>query len=223
MKVESVGNNRNINQQTFGSIHPVRYFMKCENGEYVQVKSPKVIKTIQRKLVTWLNKFHNESANGTKVKTKKTESEQDKSLRERLVRFFVNHDWDYRQNKIVRSFYHSEHQGETMPYIITGQTTGYVDDAAKSIERKYADIKDKADIISEYYGIPLDEAKQYLPKSDSSELSKVKKNYCKTIANVIKNILRQKNPSDKTLNAYFTPHIKGKNIKYELTNATFDN
>lgn len=227
MQVETItsGNKKNVRVQSFGSIHPVRYFIKCENGEYVQIKSPKVIKTVQRKLVTWLNKLHNETKNimsGKTPKTRKSESELDKSLRERLVRFFVNHDWDYRQNKVVRSFYHSEKQGETIPYILTGHTTGYIDDAAKSIERKSSDIKDKAGIISEYYGIPLDEAKRFIPQSDNAELSKVKKNYCKKIAEVIKNILRQKNPSDKTLNAYFIPHIKGKDIKYELTNATFD-
>lgn len=37
-----------------------------------------------------------------------------------------------------------------------------------------------------------------------------------------KKYFASKNPSDKTLNAYFIPHIKGKDIKYELTNATFD-
>src|SRR5574344_1317932 len=197
--------NNNINP-SFGAIHPSKYFLKCEDGSNVEITSGELLKTLQRKLVGWLNKLHNDATNimnGKSPKTLKSEKPEEKALRERLVRFFLNHDNDYANTRVVRSYYPMNYAEKGKQFILTGHSIHFVDDAAKPIGQVKGDIRAKAEILSEYYGIGNTKAKNYVHGEQDFDLKLAQKHYYESVE------------------AYFTPKFKGKKIKYELVDAYF--
>lgn len=80
----STYNTQNSPRTSFGAIHPTKYYVKLDDGAYHEVRSQKLIKSLQRKIITWLNKDYN-SAQKSKKQAKETA--QSKALRERIVRF----------------------------------------------------------------------------------------------------------------------------------------
>lgn len=219
MKIDGV---QYSSSPSFGSIHPVRFYVKCEDGEFHQVVSGKVIKSLRRKLVTWLNKDYYDEIRLTESKSVKKESKNEKSLRERLVRFFVNRNSDYREKNIVRSFSTTNRYREPEVYILTGKSTELVDNAAKPFENFHSDIKERAEFLSDSYGIEVEKVKKYISAQSSVQKNIVAKQYYDVLSKTIKKILAEFDPKNSLFEVFFVPSVKGKNVKYELVNATFN-
>ena len=122
MKIESSRNSI----LSFQAVHPTRYYVRCEDGTFHHVVNSDVVKTLQRKLVTWLNKDYHDTIRLTTGKPVKNESVGEKTIRERIVRFFRNRDIDYREKNIVRSFNTTNVLRETESYILTGKSANII-------------------------------------------------------------------------------------------------
>lgn len=219
MKIDG---NQNNSALSFSAIHPARFYVKCEDGEFHRVVSHKVIKSLRRKTVTWLNKDYYDEIRLTNGESIKKESVKDKALRERLVRFFVNRDPDYREKNIVRSFTTTNGFREPELYILTGKSAEIVDNAAKKIENFHSDLKERAEILSDGYGIELEKVKKYITDRSVFQQNAIKRNYHDSLKDTIENILKVFDPKNSLFEAYFVPHAKGKNITYELVDAKFN-
>lgn len=207
---------------SFTSVHPAVYFVKGTDGKFHQVSSADIIKTLQRKIVGWLNKPYNDSAaikKGKKPKVSKSESPEEKSIRDRLVRFFYNNDPDYAKRPFVRSFYTKNNNGRLYSFILSGQSSELVEAAAKPIGQARGVIKAKKDNITKNFGIDEYRAKNYVPREDVRELAEASKNYHEDAVKVIKTLLSQNRPRDMRFEAYFVPYTKGKEVKYQLADA----
>ena len=154
----STYNTQNTPRTSFGAIHPTKYYVKLDDGAYHEVRSQKLIKSLQRKIITWLNKDYN-SAQKSKKQAKETA--QSKALRERIVRFFNNRDSDYRKRPYTRSFYHTNSLGYVDTYILTGKSAEIVENAAKPIEDINRTIKNRADAIADFAGMDYITAKEF--------------------------------------------------------------
>lgn len=223
-QTSSYNTNNNTETPTFTALHQSRYFLKCESGEFQEITSSKVIKGLQRKLVTWLNKLHNDSTKimqGKTPKNLKSESLEEKTLRERLIRFFLNNDRDYFKHKVVRSFYTTDRNGAQKSYILTGDSISIVDEAAKPIGKKRGIIKHKTNVISEYYGIDIEKAKTYISEKEVLDVMEATRNYHNSVENAVNNILAKNRAEDTIFDAYFVPRQKGKNLVPELVDAKF--
>lgn len=204
---------------SFQAVHPARYYVKCEDGKFHHVVNSDVVKTLQRKLVTWLNKDYHDTIRLTTGKPAKNESVGEKTVRERIVRFFRNRDIDYREKNIVRSFNTTNVLRETESYILTGKSANIIDSAAKSIRDFNSDIKSRAEGLSEVYGIELNKVKKYIHDKASWQKSAVKREYHDGLKTIINRLLGYNDPKNSLLELYFVPKVKGKNVKYELVDA----
>lgn len=208
---------------TFKAVHPSRYFIKCEDGEFHRATMSKVVKALQRKIITWLNKdfYANEKLlNGVAPKTTK-ESEIDQKLRERLVKFFLGNDSDYKERKIAKSFYTTNKYNEQSSIILTGDSTDIVEEAVKPLGQLRKEIKTKKDIISHYYKVTVEEAKKYLSAKDVSDEKGAKKSFHNDVKKQISEILSSFDPKNTCFDAYFVPIVKGKKVSYQLVDAKF--
>lgn len=211
---------------TFGAVHPVRYFIKCEDGSFHKVIESSCVKSLQRKLIGWLNQSliaQNKISQGAVVKRVKNVSSEQKSLSDRFVRFITANDGDYAANKVARSFYTENSLKEAQSYIITGDTSQMVDEAAKPIGRARRDIKGKRDIIKHFYGISENEARSYVPHQDKQKEIQAVQDFNAIVKEIIHGILNKHDPKNSLLDVFFVPHInKGKSIDYEVVNAKFN-
>lgn len=207
---------------SFSAVHPARYYVRCEDGAFHHVVAADVVKKLQRKLVTWLNKDYYDEIRLTAGKPIKNESNSEKVLRQRLVRFFMNRDTDYKEKNVVRSFNTTNSFQETESYILTGKSAEIIDGAAKSIRDFHGDIRDYAQGISEVYGIEVEKVKKYITDRFHGQKLAVKREYHDGLKAVIKRLLQYYNPKNSLFEAYFVPKVKGKNVKYELVDAKFN-
>lgn len=208
---------------SFTSIHRAVYFVKGNDGKYTQVSANSTIKTLQRKIVTWLNQSFNDAKNirqGKSPKVSKSETADEKALKIRLARFFQLNDPDYAKRPFVRSFYTASKQdGRMISFILSGPSCDMVEAAAKPIGQARGAIKTKKDNLSKYFGIEGQRANAYLTKSAENSVSEAAKNYRSDAEKIIKNLLSQNRPKDMRFEAYFVPYMKGKEIKYRLEDA----
>lgn len=204
---------------SFQAIHPARYYVRCEDGRFHHAVSGDVVKTLQRKIVAWLNKDYNDEIRLTTGKPVKKESIGEKAIRERLVRFFINRDTDYRTKRVVRSFNTTNSLRETESYILTGKSAEIVENEAQSIRNFHGDIRDRAEGISEYYGIEVDKVKKYISDKAESQEMAVKRGYHDNLKKLINKFLQMFDPKNSLFEVYFIPKVKGKNVKYELVDA----
>ncbi len=208
-----------LSNPAFCAVHPAKYYLKCEDGQFHEVLSSKVIKSLQRKLVVWLNKTHNDSLRSIQPIHK---TDVDKNIRERVVRFFINRDKDYRAKSYVRSFYTTNKERKTEAYILTGKSADIVEDAAKPIEMLHSYLKERAGVISDYNCIDLKEAKEFITKQAEVERMAVLRHYHNKAKFAIRRILQTIQPENSLFEAYFKPHPSGSSIKYELVDAKFN-
>lgn len=228
MKVDNFSiNTQSSVKPSFGAVHPAKYYIKCQDGVFREVSTAKTVKSLQRKLVTWLNKLHHDSkriVNGEAPRVIKSETEKDKTLRERLVRFFTNRDKDYAERNVVNSFYENLEDGNINSYIFTGNSIDVIQNVAKPLGQIRGDIRERKNILTMYHGVDFNQADKYLPSAMVNDESIASKNYFNKVKNFIKKVFS--NPNSQSVNslfeAYFIPHIKGKNIKYELVDAKFN-
>lgn len=207
---------------SFTSVHPTVYFVRNQDGKYVQVTAKDTVKTLQRKIITWLNKAYNDAnnvRNGKVPKSSKSESNEDKILKMKLVRFFQMNDPDYAKKPFVRSYYTENQNGRMYSFILSGPSCDLVEAAAKPIGQARGAIKTKKDNIKSYFGIDEQKAKSYISKSDVNSISEAAKNYRSDAEKIIRNLLAQNRPKDMRFEAYFVPYMKGKEVKYTLSGA----
>lgn len=215
-------NRKNNLKTSFTSVHPTVYFVKQKDGKYVQVTAKDTIKTLQRKIITWLNKAYNDAnnmRNGKVPKASKSESNEDKILKMKLVRFFQMNDPDYAKRPFVRSYYTENQNGKMYSFILSGPSCDLVEAAAKPIGRARGVIKTKKDNIINYFGVDEQRAKNYISRSEVNSIGEAAKNYRSDAEKIIKNLLSQNRPKDMRFEAYFAPYMKGKEIKYNLEGA----
>lgn len=210
---------QNLPQTSFGAIHPTKYYVKLDDGAYHEVRSQKLIKSLQRKIITWLNKDYN-SAQKNQKQTKETP--QSKALRERIVRFFNNRDTDYKKRPYTRSFYHTNSLGYVDTYILTGKSAEIVENAAKPIEDVNRSIKNRADAIADFAGMDYTTAKKFATNESEWERMIAARMYHDKARATIRNILSRYSPENSRFDAFFVPHTKGNKISYELVDAKFD-
>lgn len=215
----STYNTQNTPRTSFGAIHPTKYYVKLDDGAYHEVRSQKLIKSLQRKIITWLNKDYN-SAQKSKKQAKETA--QSKALRERIVRFFNNRDSDYRKRPYTRSFYHTNSLGYVDTYILTGKSAEIVENAAKPIEDINRNIKNRADAIADFAGMDYTTAKKFAANESEWERMVAARMYHDKARTTIRNILSRYSPENSRFDAFFVPHTKGNKISYELVDAKFD-
>lgn len=208
---------------SFKAVHPARYFIKCEDGEFHKATLPKTVKSLQRKIITWLNKEFYASEkriNGIAPKTVK-ENEIDQKLRERLVKFFLGNDRDYKERQIAKSFYSTNKYNEQSAIILTGESTDILEEAVKPLGQVRKEIKTKKDLISHYYKVTIEEAKKYLSAKDYSDELGAKKSFHEDVKKQLSKILSVYSPKNTCFDAYFEPRINGKKVSYELVDAKF--
>lgn len=221
MQIQNISayNTQNVPKTSFGAIHPTKYYVKLDDGAYHEVRSQKLIKTLQRKIITWLNKDYN-SAQKNQKSTKETP--QSKALRERIVRFFNNRDTDYRKRPYTRSFYHTNSLGYVDTYILTGKSAEIVENAAKPIEDVNRSIKNRADAIADFAGLDYTTAKKFATNDSEWERMIAARMYHDKARMAIRNILSRYSPENSRFDAFFVPQTKGNKISYELVDAKFD-
>ena len=215
MQIKSYGNST----LSFQAVHPARYYVRCEDGLFHHAVNSDVVKTLQRKLVTWLNKDYYDTIRLTTGKPVKNGSAGEKAIRERIVRFFRNRDVDYREKNIVRSFNTTNALRETESFILTGNSANIIDSAAKSIRNFNSELRNRAEGLSEVYGIEVHKVKKYVHDKASWEKSAVKREYHDGLKTIINRLLGHNDPKNSLLELYFVPKVKGKNVKYELVDA----
>ena len=204
---------------SFEAIHPVRYFLKDEYGAAKQIRDGKVIKLLQRRLITWLNKPSNNAIRRSQGKAPRAESAINRDLGQRFIRFFFNNDKDYSSKMLARSFYLDRAHGETDAYIFTGQSADIIDANAQKIVQAKSSINDKIGMICDQYGVSAEKAKSMFLGQDDVVLSDARRNYFHTIKEILGKRLAENNLKDTVLDVYYVPIKKGKNIDYRLENA----
>ncbi len=211
------------NRPSFGAIHTVKYCLKAADGKFYYVSDNDVIRQLQRKLVNWLNAHHNDfnrKLRGEQIKPKNMRAE-DKSMRERLVNFFINNDADYKTHRLVRSAYIDTAKDSVTPYIVTGKHATRIDDASKGIENVHRGINDRRDLNAESLGartrhdVPLSEV-------DKFNIQQAKQDYHRQKGLVVKDLMA--NPQvDKSVVTFYFESVpqkgKQKGPNFRLLNA----
>lgn len=206
---------------TFTAVHPARYFVADDTGNWVRADGKDLIRTLQRKLIGYLNYAYNLSqrAEGSKIKK---ESDLDKTVRERLVRFFKNRDKDYRHRECARSVYDTTYSGDLKPYILTGNSVDVANENGKIVGEAKKFIRDKINHAKYQLNMTENEAKDSLSSGDLYYRKDAANTYYKNIRTYISNILKSGNPENSTFDAYFIARKKGKRVSYELVQATLN-
>ena len=210
---------KSVNKPSFGAIHPTRYFVKAEDGSIYQIFDAETIKTLQRQLVTWLNKDKNNEKLIKSGKSPKPENALTKELRAKFVRFLKMHDSDYAANNVAKSFSENKPGGMLDSYIFTGASTGIIDSNAQKIVQVQSSIKDRVVNVSKQHFISLEEAKKIVKKEADWELEDVKRNYFYEIKEMLRKSLSSHSPKDSKLDVFYIPVKKGKKVEYKLYNA----
>lgn len=233
MNIQSISatpynNLQNKSTPTFGAIHPSLYYVKVGDGTYQMVMDSDLIKnTLQKKLVTWLNRDYNarmKAAQGSTVKSK-PETPETKALRERLTRFFINRDEDYRvkgQDRAASYFNTDMTTGLVRPYIFTGRSVSVLDSCAERIKQVQAQIKRLTEDLQGFYGFKYAEAKAKAAAELDSELQAAKSAYHETVMELLRSPQAKSDPKNTIFSAFFEAKTKGKKTTYELVNAKFE-
>lgn len=226
--VRNMNNNSNKNSKpTFGAIHPCLYFEKVGENSFKLITDNDLIKnTLQKNIVTWLNREYNtriKIAQSSPVKPK-PETLETKTLRERITRFFNNRDVDYKKPKQDRAssyFYTDSRSGLMNAYLFTGQSVDILDTQANKIKQVQSDIKRLASDLQTFYGFKYSEAKAKAAKEFEQNLSNAKVAYHDNVLTILRSPEAKSDPKNTLFCAFFEPIKKGKKTSYKLINADF--
>lgn len=232
MNIQSINvtpyNYQNKSTPTFGAIHPCLYYVKVGDGSYKMVTDPDLIKnTLQKKIVIWLNHNYNarmKAAQGSTVKSK-PETPATKALRERLTRFFINRDEDYRikgQDRGASYFNTDMTTGLVRPYIFTGKSIGILDSCADRIKQVQSQIKRLTEDLQGFYGFKYADAKAKAAAEFEPELLAAKSAYHETVMELLRSPQAKSDPKNTIFSAFFEETTKGKKKSYTLVNANFE-
>jgi len=204
---------------SFGAVHPARYFIRELDNTYAQVTDKDMIKLLQRKIVTLLNKEANDRILVLQGKVPKSETAAGKSLRERLVRFFAGNDADYAHRRMACSFYDTRYK-ENIPYIFTGNSAEDVTNIAKPIGKLKSELHSKINSLRARFGISSEEARRRLPREEE-DLYNAQSNYYRTLYRIVKEEVKPEKPANSYFDAYFEPVRVKRKTDYTLLNAEF--
>lgn len=232
MNIQSINvtpyNYQSKSTPTFGAIHPCLYYVKVGDGSYKMVTDPDLIKnTLQKKIVIWLNHNYNarmKAAQGSTVKSK-PETPATKALRERLTRFFINRDEDYRikgQDRGASYFNTDMTTGLVRPYIFTGKSIGILDSCADRIKQVQSQIKRLTEDLQGFYGFKYADAKAKAAAEFEPELLAAKSAYHETVMELLRSPQAKSDPKNTIFSAFFEETTKGKKKSYTLVNANFE-
>ena len=232
MNIQSISatpyTNQNKSTPTFGAIHPCLYYVKVGDGSYKMVTDGDLIKnTLQKKIITWLNHDYNKrmkAAQGSSVKTR-PETPATKALRERLTRFFINRDEDYRtkgQDRAASYFNTDMTTGLVRPYIFTGRSVSVLDSCAERIKQVQSQIKRLTEDLQCFYGQKYADAKAKATAEFEPELMAAKAAYHETVMELLRSPAAKSDPKNTVFSAFFEETTKGKKKTYTLVNANFE-
>ena len=232
MNIQSINvapyNYQNKSTPTFGAIHPCLYYVKVGDGSYKMITDPDLIKnTLQKKIVIWLNHDYNarmKAAQGSTVKSK-PETPATKALRERLTRFFINRDEDYRikgQDRAASYFNTDMTTGLVRPYIFTGKSIRILDSCADRIKQVQSQIKRLTEDLQGFYGFKYADAKAKAAAEFEPELLAAKSAYHETVMELLRSPQAKSDPKNTIFSAFFEETTKGKKKSYTLVNANFE-
>lgn len=232
MNIQSISatpyTNQNKSTPTFGAIHPCLYYVKVGDGSYKMVTDGDLIKnTLQKKIITWLNHDYNKrmkAAQGSSVKSR-PETPATKALRERLTRFFINRDEDYRtkgQDRAASYFNTDMTTGLVRPYIFTGRSVSVLDSCAERIKQVQSQIKRLTEDLQCFYGQKYADAKTKATAEFEPELMAAKAAYHETVMELLRSPAAKSDPKNTVFSAFFEETTKGKKKTYTLVNANFE-
>ena len=232
MNIQSISatpyNYQNKSTPTFGAIHPCLYYVKVGDGSYKMVTDGDLIKnTLQKKIITWLNHNYNKRmkmAQGSSVKAR-PETPATKALRERLTRFFINRDEDYRtkgQDRAASYFNTDMTTGLVRPYIFTGRSVSVLDSCAERIKQVQSQIKRLTEDLQCFYGHKYADAKAKATSEFEPELMAAKAAYHETVMELLRSPAAKSDPKNTVFSAFFEETTKGKKKSYTLVNANFE-
>ena len=220
-------NNQNKSKPSFGAIHPCLYYVKRGDKSYELITDAELIKnTLQKKIVTWLNRNYNarmKLATGSTVKMK-PETPETKALRERLTRFFLNRDADYSvkgQDRVASYFNTDTQTGMVRPYIFTGQSVSTLDQLADRIVQVQSQIKRLTEDLH-LYGFKFSEAKAKASAELEHDLLAAKSSYHEEVMELLRSPQAKSDPKNTVFSAFFEETTKGKKKSYKLINANFE-
>lgn len=221
-------NNQNKSKPSFGAIHPCMYYVKKGEQSYELVTDSELIKNVlQKKIVTWLNRNYNarvKAATGSTVKSK-PETPETKALRDRLTRFFVNRDEDYRtkgQDRVASYFNTDSQTGLVRPYIFTGRSVSVLDTLADRIVQVQSQIKRLTDDLCGFYRMKYADAKVKASAELEYDLLAAKSAYHEEVMNLLRSPQAKCDPKNTVFSAFFEETTKGKKKSYKLINANFE-
>lgn len=227
MKINGVNSGYQPKRQavSFEAIHPTKYYLRCADGQFHRVTNPDLIRRLQGRVVTWLNKSMHDSRRaleGNPRKVKSSETSAEKAMRERLVKFFVDNDKDYAKRSAVKSSYIGP-KDKVSTYILTGDTVDLAGDG-KPIGKVHSNIRETREFMRSYYGISEEQANNYVSMSDALRLSQAKADYHKQSEEAVGKLMKNETIDRSTVVFYFSPIVGKKSkkpSKFELVNAMF--
>ena len=232
MNIHPIGvnqyNNQNKSKPSFGSIHPCLYYVKTGEGSFKLVTDADLIKNnLQKKVITWLNHNYNKRLKAMvgSSKPSKPETPATKAIRERLTRFFVNRDSDYRmqgQDRAASYFNTDANTGMVRPYIFTGRSVTVLDNLADNIKRVQSQIKRLTEDLQHFYGLKYADAKARAAAELEHDLMAAKSAYHEEVMTLLRSPQAKSDPKNTVFNAFFEETTKGKKTTYTLVNANFD-
>ncbi|MBE7712650.1 MAG: hypothetical protein E7Z87_02790 [Cyanobacteria bacterium SIG26] len=226
VKVTDYSKNNNY-KPSFGAIHPCLYFEKVGEDSFRLITDNDLIKnTLQKNIVTWLNRNYNarlKVAQCSPVKSK-PETPETQAIRERITRFFRNRDNDYKQpnQDRVSSYYYTDSKGVLKPYIFTGKSVDILDVQANKIKQIHSDVNRLAEDLQMFYGFKYSEAKEKAAKELEQNLSDAKVAYHNSVLNILRSPEAKADPANTVFSAVFEPIIRGKKTTYKLIDADFE-
>ena len=211
--------NSNSQKVSFCSVHPARFFVKRENGEYFQITSKESSDKFRKYLSKLLSYDYNIQYSSNKYKK---ESAEQKSIRERLVRFFKNRDIDYKNKNIASSFLRINSQNEAEVYILTGNTATIMKNAANEIVNVQHRANERTEAIMSNFQINYNKARSMIKEEINTQVSYAKSTYFHKVWDEIRKILNLNDIKNSRFDAYFEPYKSGSKIKYRLVDAKFN-
>lgn len=230
MKIDAISNSYQYNPNlatkntTFTSIHKAEYFMKVGESSYQKVSSVDLLKTLQRKLVMFLNKDYNDWVRKKAGKKVVTQKPEEALLKDRLVRFFYYRDNDYKNLRKASSYmpptyglYASD------SYLFTGKSVDFLKDQSSGIKNVNSQIKNFASDISDVFSLSYDDAHRRAEQELSHDLTAAKTNYHTNVKAYIEKVTKSDPATNKPFRAYFeeVTNKKGKVTGYRLVDAEF--
>jgi hypothetical protein len=221
--INSYGDN-SYRYPSFGAVHPARFFVRTEGGEFCEVTSRITVDRLRKHISKMLNRSRNEARKRAMGIYKKSPAEKSetRTIREWLENVFIKHDEHYARRNEVSSFARTNSMGETKAFFMTGDSVNISQDAAQPISDAWRYANDRAEVVSDNLKISYEKAKDYLKGEREDRISGAKYSYFSTVYNKIREILGQNELINSHLDMFFDMKLSGKTVNYKLVDVKFN-